>query len=345
MRLRSVSSYASELKRALPARALAPARSRLLWLPVHLTVIVLGALAIARDWVPMPFPWLVSLGIGMSFGGLSFLAHEVLHGAVVRSMWQRRLVGWLGFLPFFVSPRLWIAWHNRVHHGHANQPGVDPDAFPTLEEYRRRRTVRLVTDWLEPGRGRVAGVLSLLIGFSVHSLHMLASAKKSGLLSAKARRWALLESAGAAAFWVLLALSIGWGPFMLVYALPLLIANAMVMAHIFTNHGLSPLTPVNDPLINSLSVTAPRWFEWITLRFGFHVEHHLFPWMSSRHAPAVRSLVRARWPERYQSMPLWRALHQLFVTGRVYKDGQTLMDVPAGTEWPALLPRAATLPE
>ena len=49
-----------------------------------------------------------------------------------------------------------------------------------------------------------------------------------------------------------------------------------------------PLTEVNDPLANTLSVTAPRWLERLHLQFGYHVEHHLFPMVSGRHAPAIR---------------------------------------------------------
>jgi hypothetical protein len=63
--------------------------------------------------------------------------------------------------------------------------------------------------------------------------------------------------------------------------------------------------------------------------------------MSSRHAPAVRALIRSRWGERYQSMPLRRALLALHRTGRVYKNATTLADVPGGKEWPTLLPRDA----
>jgi fatty acid desaturase len=120
--------------------------------------------------------------------------------------------------------------------------------------------------------------------------------------------------------------------------LPLLLANAIVMGFILTNHSLSPLSDVNDPLFNSLSVTAPAWVEWLTLRFGYHVEHHLYPWMSSRHAALVRDLIRARWPERYQSMPIWRALLALHRTGRVYKNATTLADLPGGKESSTLLP-------
>ena len=108
------------------------------------------------------------------------------------------------------------------------------------------------------------------------------------------------------------------------------------MGFILTNHSLSPLTGVNDPLANSLTVTAPRWIEWLTLGFGFHVEHHLFPAMSSRHAREVRQILQNRWPNEYQSMPLVRAMIALHKHPRVYKNSTTLVDPKSGHEWPAL---------
>ena len=302
-------------------------------------IIALGITSLAAGWVPWLAAGGVSLLIGASFAGLTFLAHETLHGAVVRGRRMRRLVGTLSFLPFMISPRLWIAWHNRVHHGHTNHGGVDPDAYPTLEQYQQDRLLRIVTDHLGPGGRRPNGVLSLLIGFSIQSGHMLLSAKANGLLSPRQHAIALIESGLAAATWLSLAVFIGWLPFLFAFVLPLLVANAIVMGFILTNHSLSPLSDVNDPLFNSLSVTVPRWAELWTLRFGFHVEHHLFPWMSSRHAPVVRSLILGRWPERYQSMPIGRALSALHRTGRVYKDATTLSDRLGGKESMTLLPR------
>jgi hypothetical protein len=66
--------------------------------------------------------------------------------------------------------------------------------------------------------------------------------------------------------------------------------------------------------------------------------------MSARHAPRVRELLCARWPERYQSMPLGRALLALHRTARVYKDATTLVDPPRGREWPMLSPRPPRAP-
>ncbi len=118
--------------------------------------------------------------------------------------------------------------------------------------------------------------------------------------------------------------------------LPLLVANVIVMSFILTNHCLNPLTELNDPLANSLTVTVPRWVEWLTLGFGFHVEHHLFPSMSARHAPAVRELLVALWPERYQSMSLLSATAALHRSPRIYKTATTLVDPQSGAEWPTL---------
>lgn len=337
--VRPVSYYARELKPSLPASAFEPARSRLLWLPLHLAVIGLGIGSLAAGWVPWLWAGGVSLLIGASFGGLTFLGHETLHGAIVRGRRARRLVGTVCFAPFSISPRLWVAWHNRVHHAHTNQPGKDPDAYPTLAEYQAQPAVAIMTDHLGPGGSRPNGLLSLLIGFTIQSGHMLFSSKALGLLSPRQQRIAFLESGAVAAAWLALSVSIGWQAWLFGCFLPLLVANTVVMGFILTNHSLSPLSEVNDPLFNSLSVTLPGFLEHLTLRFGYHVEHHLYPWMSSRHAPLVRSLIRSHWPGRYQSMPLPRALLALHRTGRVYKDATTLTDMRNGTESSTLLPR------
>lgn len=335
---RTIASYARVIKPRLRPGAFAPSTSRLLWLPAHITLIVVSMLAISRGWVPWPAVPLLSLLIGVAFGGLTFLGHETLHGAIVRGQRLRKLVGWVGFLPFVVSPRLWIAWHNRVHHGHTNEAGVDPDAYPTLSEYRSSRSVRVATDLGAPGGERYTGALSLLVGFSIQSAQMLFTSRQRGFLSPREFRLALIETALGVAFWAGLALLVGPAAFLFAYALPLVVANTIVMAFILTNHSLSPLTDTNDALVNSLSVTAPRWVEWITLRFGFHVEHHVFPAMSSRHTPEVRDVLRAFWPDRYQSMPLLEALRSLHRTARVYKSNTCLVDPRSGREWHTLAP-------
>ena len=338
-----MSKYVAELRSGLPADAFKPSRSRLGFIPAHLAVIAVSTLAIASGWVPWPVVPLLSLVIGACFACLTFVAHEALHGGIVRDKRARHVVGWIGFLPFVVSPRLWIAWHDRVHHANANLPD-DPDMYPSLEKYNADKQIRLFVDWFSLGCGRWRGGLSLILGFTVQSAHQLIAATDKGFLSARERGFAIAETMVGVAVWATLAVLVGFVPFLFVFVLPLVVANIVIMSFILTNHSLSPLTSINDPLVSGLSVTSSWLVEWLTLRFGFHVEHHLFPAMSSRHAKSVRTLVQARWPERYQSMPLIKAMGQLHRTARVYKDAVTLIDPRTGAEFPAIMPRPANVP-
>ena len=332
------STYVHELRRHLGPEIFRPARSRLAFIPAHLAVIALASCAIAGGWIPYLLVPVLSLAIGISFAGLTFLAHEATHGAIVRGRTVRWIVGWIGFLPFTLSPRLWAAWHDRVHHANANLT-QDPDMYPTLAEYRASGWIRFFTDTFSLGGRRWRGVLSLVLGFTVQSTHQLCVARQRGFLTPRAFWIAIAETTAGIAVWATVAVTVGFVPFLFVFVLPLLVANTSVMAFILTNHSLSPRVEINDPLVSGLSVTAPRWVEWLTLQFGYHVEHHLFPAMSSRHARDVRALLRARWPERYQSMPLRAALRELHRTARVYKNATTLVDPCTGREYPTLMPR------
>jgi len=311
---------------------------------VHVSVIVLATVAIALRWGPWPALPALSLVIGLAFAGMLFVGHEVMHGGMVRGRRARLLVGGVCFAPLIVSPHLWIVWHNRVHHGNANRIDVDPDMYPSLARYRKSRAVRFAIDHFALGGRRWRGLLSLVLGFTVQSAEILCTARARLQMTARAHRRVILETLVVSAWWIALAGMIGAAAFTFAFLLPLLVANVIVMSFILTNHSLSPATDDNDPLLGALSVTTPRWVEWLTLQFGYHVEHHLFPTVSARHARAIRAELQALWPERYQSMPLAAALARMFETGRVYRDATTLVDPSTGGEWLALLPGTDELP-
>lgn len=292
---------------------------------MHLGILAFGFLLLASG-VPLTVRILISVACGVSFAGLAFLAHEALHGAVTRHRVLRKFLGFVGFLPFCLSPRLWIAWHNRVHHGNTNRIGHDPDAMASLEEYRASRAVALGSDVQRVSRG----VVTLLAGFSIQSAHMLCVARRRGYLSARHFKWALFEASLGVLLWVSLGVTLGvdfvlWG-----YFVPLLFANAIVMAHILTNHGLRPTDLENDPLTSSTTVTVPRFVSFLTLDFGYHTEHHLFPAMSQRHGAQVSRALRAYFPDRYHSVPLGKALWQVCRSPRVYLSSSTLIDPRTG---------------
>jgi fatty acid desaturase len=336
--------YARELRPGLPDSAFEPARSRLAMLPIALGIAIVAMTAIAKGWLPWMVTPLLSIVIGVSFACMTFVCHEAMHGGIVRGKKLQHLIGWIGFMPFMLSPRLWVAWHNRAHHADTNLPN-DPDAYPTLERYRARASTRFSADMFSLGGRRWRGGLSLILGFTVQSADQLFGAKSNGTLSRSENKLAFVEAGLGVVVWGLVAAVVGFVPFLFVYVLPLLIANACVMAFILTNHSLSPRVTLNDPLISGLTVTTSPFVQRLTLGFGFHVEHHLFPAMSTRHAHLVRDLVLAKWPERYQSMSLREALRQLHRTARVYKNSTTLLDPKSGREFPTLLPRALAVSE
>ena len=188
------SRYVYELRAALPPAAFAPAWSRLLRVPLHVALAVAAIAAIASGWLPWPLVPVASVVIGTSFACLTFVAHEALHGGVTRARWLQRVIGWIGFLPFAVSPHLWSAWHNRDHHAHA-QMANDPDGYPTLERYVARASTRFSVDRFSLAGGRWRGGLSLVLGFTVQSADQLFT---SCALTGRERRRAFIDTARSA---------------------------------------------------------------------------------------------------------------------------------------------------
>jgi fatty acid desaturase len=321
----SVQRYAREVRPHLPAAVFRRVPARLLWLPVHLAVVV-GAAAVVVRGAPWWGALAAAVVAGHSWGCLGFLAHEALHHGVVRSRAVEKVVGWVGFLPYCLSPTLWVAWHNQAHHGNTGKPVADPDGFGTLGFWQKSRVVRVLESFA-PGSRRLRSARFLFMWFSLHSLLVLVfHSERNGYYARVSRRTVYAESAAMAAFWGAVLLAVGPWRFLFVYVVPLLVANAMVMSYIATNHFLNPLTETNDPFANTLSVTAPRWLERLHLGFGYHVEHHLFPTVSGRHAPAVREVLRRLYGDRYLSLPHARALRLLYTRPKVHQTHDTLID-------------------
>jgi fatty acid desaturase len=322
-------SYVKALREHLPQHVFERAPSRLVFMVVHLAIIVVATCAIAGGWVPWFIVPVLSLVIGFGFASMAFVSHELLHGGILRNKRVQYAIGWLGFMPFVLSPRLWIAWHNGIHHASANMPD-DPDSYPTIEQYHANGGARFAVDKFSLGGRRWRGVLSLLFGFTGQSSVQLFTARSQQYMTPRQHNRAIAETLLGVATWATVGVLVGFVPFLFVFVLPLMVANTCVMAFILTNHSLNRRVDLNDPLASGLSVTNPRIVEFLTLGFGFHVEHHLFPAMSTRHAPTIRTLLRKHWPERYQSMSLREALLRLHRGGRVYTTATELYDPQTG---------------
>lgn len=316
----------ARIRRALPADTFAPRPWRALLIPVWAAV----AAALAVTIVHAGLPWWVDVGLalllGQAFGSLGFTAHEVLHGATIKGRRIQDVLGFIGFMPFFVSPTLWREWHNRRHHSHANQGSRDPDSFGDVGMYVPGAP-RNKYHFLLPGSGHPLSVLWPAYWFTTHNFVVLAWMSK--YFRRFNRKAAMIETALAGVAWlgiVAWAVVFGGWEAVLVSVVPMLVGNALVMGYIATNHMMRPELDHDEPVDNSMSVRVPWVLDVLHGWFSHHVEHHLFPSMSPAMAPRVREWLEAETPDRYVA-PAWhKALWWLYRTPRPHDGPDVLVD-------------------
>lgn len=300
-----------------------PVPSRLWGGFAYLLVIVAGFLGIGFFDLHIVFNIMIAGVLGACFAAMGFLGHEILHGTVVKTAWLRNFLGAVAFWPLSTGPRLWRKWHNMNHHVHTQHDEKDPDAWPALERLVQNSFLRVIYR-LPFGLRAFFSFISLSIQFTMHGLKMFFEYIKD--FNPRNRPAVLLQTVLPWATWIGLLFWIGPVKWLFAFFIPLLIANFIVMSYISTNHRLNPLTPVNDPLANSLTVTVPKWVDVLHFNFSYHTEHHLFPSMSPKYYPVVKQHIKKMWPERYHEMKMSKAMKTLWNTPRVYFKGNELID-------------------
>jgi fatty acid desaturase len=293
---------------------------------VALIVATSAAIAAAPPWYAAAA---LSLLLGNLYASLFFFGHEVAHGAVVRSRRVQDALLYPAFAIVCLSPHFWRIWHHSAHHAHTNEPGVDPDNFGTLEEYRARPYGRFILKF-SPGSGHWLSALNLFTFFTLHAQNTLWLRSRGPAFRRLRRGRAVLDSALMLAFWIALGVRLGPAGALWVIVIPMLLVNAITMSYIETNHQLRPLDGELDTLATTMSVRTLRVLDLVHFHFSHHVEHHLFPTLSGRWAPLVRESLMRHAPGRYLAPSHWRALRMLFSTPRLYDGPDVLADPVSG---------------
>jgi len=331
--LHGASWYASRVTPFLPSEAFKPLPQRLLWGVLYMLTALVATGLIGALRLSLLANLGLSLVVAVSYAGLGFLGHEVLHGTVIRTAWLRDLLGAIAFAQFSLGPKLWRKWHNMEHHAHTQHEDTDPDAMGTMEAFFRRPALRFI--YRLPPWVRSAITFAAFFGyFSVTSVRMLRRYFRA--FHPRDRVVVLMQFALPTLLWLMLLAWMGPLRWLFAYLIPLMLANFLVIAYISTNHQLSPLVDVNDPLANSLTVRVPRWMDVLHLNFSHHVEHHLFPGMNPKWAPLVKVQLKRLWPDRYQELPFGQALLALWRTPRLYRNHTELVDPHRGIQFGSL---------
>jgi len=334
--LRNIGFYSQHLRSKLPSNIFEPKVERVFWLVGYVLIIAMAFSALALFQLPIIVKIALGLVIGTFFGGLGFFAHELLHGSVIRNRKLQDVIGFFCLMPFFISPTFWRYWHNLLHHGKTQAIIADPDAYPTLKIYRYSKFMQFMFPFT-PGSGHKRGYLYFFFWFSFHVFVAQTYLRfRNSIFSKMDQTRVSLEFGAQILIWGSFLYWMGPHNLLWTFVIPLFAQNYFAMSYIATNHNLSPLTKINDPLRNSLTVTNHPWLEWLHLNFGYHVEHHIFPTVSGLHAKKIHAVLKSDFPEDFRYMKKITAMKKLYSTSRIYKNSKTLINPESGMTYETL---------
>jgi len=334
--------YAKKIRPLLPSEAFEPNAEPFLIIPINLAIILLGW-AIAAEieqwhWFSLLAMGLLGLVMAHSVLVLAMATHDLLHRPGQKYPLLTYILGLLGFALWWMPPSQWQAVHNRFHHSRTNAQG-DPDrnylhSQPhTWGKWLNNFFVPSSTVhpfWWLVGLGTVWGGhnlrnLSSVLLFNSPMVDYVPAAFKV----APKTRWAI---AGELLFIVALHTSVlfylQFEPLklLLVYFLPIFLGHGAGMFYIYTQHLACPMTAVNDPLVNSVSLQLPAWLNRCHGNFAYHTEHHIFPALNSHYYPLVQELLQQHYPGQLNLLTPQQAWQSLLTTPRHYYDATTLTD-------------------
>lgn len=335
--IKNLAYYNRKLTPTLPAHFFERTPARVLYAVAFLGLNILLVLAVLKLDLHWTLKILAGVLIGQFNAGLAFISHETSHGQHIANKEAQDFLVLFAFAPFLISPTYWRFWHNRLHHGNTQYILKDPDAFPNTTVYRQSKFMQRLYDWT-PGAGTIRSYFYFFFWFSFQSfLNQIYMRFGNKMWEQMKHNRVSFEFA----FQILLIGSyiyfVGSAAPLYLILIPFAIQNYTVMSYISTNHNISPLTKINDPLENSLSVKVNPVLEAVHLNFGYHVEHHIFPRMSGAYTKKVHFELIKMFPNTYQCMPKLAALKLLYSTPRLYKNATTLIN-------PKTQQRFSTLP-
>ena len=335
--VKNLAFYNRKLTEVLPAHFFERTPARVAHAGLFLGLNVLLILAVLKLEMHWTLKVLAGVLIGQFNAGLAFISHETSHGQHISNKNAQDLLVLFAFSPFLISPTYWRFWHNRLHHGNTQYILKDPDAFPNTTVYRQSKFMQRLYDWT-PGAGTIRSYFYFFFWFSFQSfLNQIYMRFGNKMWEQMKHNRVSFEFAFQIALVGCYVYFVGSAAPLYLILIPLAIQNYTVMSYISTNHNISPLTKINDPLENSLTVTSNPLLEMMHLNFGYHVEHHIFPRMSGAYTKKVHFELIKMFPDTYQYMKKWDALKLLYSTPRLYKNATTLIN-------PKTQERYSTLP-
>lgn len=336
------SEYAKRLRPLLPEEAFTPSKNYVFILGINLIILLLGwGIADYLDRWNVYWLWLylpLAAIMGNSIIVALFSTHNIMHGATLKNTKLQQIVGLFGLSMLWMPPTLWKAVHNREHHNNTNAV-EDPDRNYLAEQ--PKTWGKWIQNQFVPSAevNPIALTIGMAHAWGVHAFRNLSSvflfnngATKypvfSFTVNPQKRKAIGLETLFIIGIHLSIIAFLDFHPIKLLlgYFLPIWIGHSGAMFYIYTNHLLCPMTDVNDPLVNSISLRVPKIFDVLHLNFSYHTEHHVFPGMNSDYYPLVQELLQTHYPDRFNLLDAGKVWQLLLQTPRHYRDENTFTD-------------------
>lgn len=289
-------------------------------LAVLLTAIGAGltAIALTNIWVACAIvPVLAVLCTSTAM-----LGHEGSHRSISASPARNNLLMYVAF-PLFcgLSALYWREKHDRLHHGHPNVEGVDPDIkpFPFASSRGDHERCGEGERWFQRNfQRRLFWPMSTLMALGMRRSSILFLARE--LRGGKANRaWSIDVACTIVHYslWLVVP-SLIWGPgptFALYAAVWGLVGVCLALVFAPAHIGLPIVREQHHDWLHQVETTRnlqlPRVVSVFFVGLDYQVEHHLFPKIPHQNLPRAAEITAA-WCARhgiaYQSEPYLEAL-------------------------------------
>lgn len=293
----------------------------------HLALIFGSGLWVAANLAWLPWWGLALLGLvtGHSVACLGFASHEIGHGALSRNrylmyVWEQVAWTFTGFICVSIHRKAHL-----LHHVYTNG-SKDPNSRPELAEVQADGPFAAgLSEWLFPNarHPRISALAGLwIVNFAYqmkllfHSL--LQNGSRYDVRVPRGQAWmGVAETFVWNMGWYGLlwaAAGFAWPMFAYLFWMNY-VGTVIGLAYICTNHLLNPsFVDHVDPLELTLTVTVPKWADFLHLRFSHHNEHHLYPHAGTYNYPVVRETLKAQFPERYRELGFVEAYRLICAT-------------------------------
>jgi fatty acid desaturase len=315
-----------QLRAELPSSLFRRRPLQVLWLPPLLAITVLATVSIIVFPVSWPTKLALAILIGNIYGSLFFFGHHLLHGSMIKSRLAQDVLMFPCTASLGLSPHLWRVWHHHGHHRYTNVPDHDPDNFGTLAAYLGASFAKLFIK-IAPGNGQwLRSALYLAMFFPVHAQGVLwIKSRKRECFAELNRSRAIAETLLIYVFWFAVGAAAGVENSLFAILIPSLIANAITLSYIVTQHQLRAFGSGRTTFETTMSVTVHRFVDHLHWFNSHHVEHHLFPTLPYSALAAVRRAILRNYCDAYLAPSFGRALAAVLMTPRLY-DGDALVD-------------------